>query len=480
MTLDALKYSLSVLETGLSRILEKHARTLVSLTIAGASEHTFANVQALAKHRYPALNLLSIESELESGDNAGLTGLPDNFLAGNTPQLRHFSATNIDFDWASIRGLLSLRVQTANNYYLRPRHIIGALERCPDIEELTLALSPMDRLGARIFDYRRILLQHIRKLFLSGAADKCMNLLGWLELPPKTSIGFSFMFDGSPDEMPTIAVNNAILLQLNRIAFQDRIPTLLTIGLVEVGSPQPDEPVRLRVYGLTSHPTFRGEQLHTNDLSDNAHIDMSILCQNRVDAEVMLQSTMRTWLRVKQAFTLDMRLSESLSPELWNVILEMDPAPTVIVKPEYQSSATLLELLYLRLRAQLKVPDMQRPITHIIIDASKSTRNVLQEMVNVAGELQLPPPTLRQWNLECNVMGILDYCAEAAHAGLPLDTIEIINDYHGQLRNLDGSIDWSELYQNLAKGFVYEGVLHNASTGQERRRLTATESILVR
>ena len=69
-------------------------------------------------------------------------------------------------------------------------------------------------------------------------------------------------------------------------------------------------------------------------------------------------------------------------------------------------------------------------------------------------------------------MQILMYCEEAARAGVPVETVEIVNDIGEPRLRIVGSIedvDWSELYVDLKNGFVYDGVLHSRLPDRDGR-----------
>ena len=81
-------------------------------------------------------------------------------------------------------------------------------------------------------------------------------------------------------------------------------------------------------------------------------------------------------------------------------------------------------------------------------------------------------------------MQVLAYCADAARAGMPLSTVEIIDDSgdtdyrilgvynedskleHGDEGEATCGWNWNELYRDLQVGFVYEGVLYNNVTAK--------------
>ena len=67
-------------------------------------------------------------------------------------------------------------------------------------------------------------------------------------------------------------------------------------------------------------------------------------------------------------------------------------------------------------------------------------------------------------------MRTLMYCGEAARAGVPLNTVEIVNEPHDDKHRLITStvnVAWSELYADLYEGFVYEGVLRSSNPDRE-------------
>ena len=84
--------------------------------------------------------------------------------------------------------------------------------------------------------------------------------------------------------------------------------------------------------------------------------------------------------------------------------------------------------------------------------------------------MELPP--IAEGHARCVLMRIMSFCAEAAGQGRPLDAVEIINDAKGLLIGSE-DVDWSELYKDLTRGFVYEGMLHGAETGREGVSWTA-------
>ena len=134
---------------------------------------------------------------------------------------------------------------------------------------------------------------------------------------------------------------------------------------------------------------------------------------------------------------------------------QMPCATSVIVRLDVETAGALVDAL-----RDLMLEGKRRAINNIILDSSGISHYVHQ---GLDAHLMLQESRAR-----VTAVRIMLYCADAARAGIPLNSIESINDNKGIFLPQAGDgveVDWREVYEHLETGFIYNGILYNADTG---------------
>ena len=151
---------------------------------------------------------------------------------------------------------------------------------------------------------------------------------------------------------------------------------------------------------------------------------------------------------------MDMRQATGFSAgHLTSLSTCLPAASTVIIRLEPMAVNSLVAAL----RAHLQDSGLCA-IAHIVLDASDN-----HSITYTAWGINRPPIGVVA---RAALMRLLSFCSEAARAGTPLSTVELLDNINKQwplhrVLHPTPATDWSELCQDLQHGFVYEQVLHS-------------------
>ncbi|VDC04497.1 unnamed protein product [Peniophora sp. CBMAI 1063] len=398
----------------------------------------------------------------------------DTVLKTTMGHLSILSISNLSLDWSLIRELRILRISFTASLSLQT--VADALARCPRLQ----IFRYVEREGFRpdvSTVTTAISLPYLEALHIQGAVGICAGLLQSLVNTPrslKIVISAYELSDVSPITSFASLVwdcafgEDAPLIRLARISL---CPAIFTIGDNAL------EPSDTRL-GIAGH-NFIPRSSQGFDMTGwyaaggpDEYPNVGFETTTPISAEEeVLSGIFQSWTFVS-ATHLDLRGTMTLTSTHLDVLLANLPAvTTIMVRPEETHTLALIEYL----RVHLVVG--RRVLSTIIFDAEYVNRSSIEiTQGNIA-----PSSTVNSFARQ-NVMQTLLLCADAARAGMPLDVIEIFNEPQDPTQRLIQSsqmTDWSELYEYLEEGFVYEGVLHSSKPehdGAERDLFTNVDS----
>ncbi|VDC04438.1 unnamed protein product [Peniophora sp. CBMAI 1063] len=417
-------------------------------------------IDVFVKHQHSSLAHFAAYQLVPAGpfDDAAraVTPLPDDILKVNLPRLRELSLAGFRFNWTFIHDLRVLNVEyyPENDLSSTLRDISDALTRCSALEELWLILHSEGD-GSMISSFSQtVWLPNAQIISLQGPAGFCLGLLEALTDLPCTS-----QLRVSPLHPPSLTSNDVcnspLLSYLTSHARRVDAPTMRAVSLVNQplagmyqtgvsGYAQVDR--CLDPEYMSNHHGQPSSHIH---FSTRRHIQDAPLPTPEV--EHIMRHIIRTW-NFTNVTHFDLRLA-GWDPDIpWQHLLaELPSVTTIIMRPEQPTSPRLvLGFLHEQLQTHGR-----RVVPNIVFDAQKVNPYV--------SHAELSLETLARRTL----MHTLMYCAAAARAGVPLETVEIINDLEPSrfkarvLEPTIASFVWSGLYQDLSTGFIYCGVLHN-------------------
>ncbi|KZV75551.1 hypothetical protein PENSPDRAFT_647090 [Peniophora sp. CONT] len=435
--------------------------SLRALDVFGVPKSISKVLEIVGSREHAALVHLTVGSWTHGrfGDEARALSL-DDILRSNAPNLQSLLVTCIQFDWTFIRNLHSLSVsyRGSGHVTITAQGVLDALSRCPSLERFTLLLPYNLQLAA--VSHTAVVLPCMSELAVVGNAELCHGLLKAITGIPSTAKLRVSITD--PLEASDITQTRVLSMvsYVGSHASRRNAPTLrsLAVGL-ELSTLGYEPPAWILVFRGQHHlrRDWIWEDHRFTRNEDYCSLAITIASITVVEDAANI---LRSW-PLANVERLDARLFETLKPIHWRALLANLPSvTTIILGPESQSAESLLEVL----RADLRQHG-RRVVATVIFDARNSLRGYAQDENEVLC-LQGGGAIARR-----NVMRLLSYCAEAARAGVPLNTVEIIGDPEGsEHRMLEGEEeeegrDWRELYKDLKEGFVYEGVLYNATSG---------------
>lgn len=441
-----------------------HSSSLFSLSVSGDNVYVDKIIRILASQTHGILRTLQLHCFLDSDPSvsAGMQSSLEAALKTNTPKLSHLAITGLPFDWSLIQGLRSLHIAYMNNIPLSftLQNTIDALCRCPRLESLAIKL-PSGSLSEIALSSAAVPLPCIDAIVLSASTEVCTQLLQALHIPSSTKLITSHI-DGADD-----ATLPPLVSCIGSHASRDDSPVIRSIAMTftripamiddeEFGVPNESQ---LGIFGQTSHVRIERGLVHrwfyTWNMLDRhrfPHIGIESRIPVASEAQV-LRSALQSW-PLSSATRVDFRLADSefSLDHLDIVFAELPGITTVVVRPQSRAVQALLDILHRQLHQHGR-----RVLANIIFDCAGVFHHRTHAVVN-----DTPPPTgvlARR-----TIMRTLLYCAEAARLGVPMSTVEIVNEPHEVRDRLIGhveEVDWSELYEHLDDGLVYEGVMHS-------------------
>ncbi|KZV61495.1 hypothetical protein PENSPDRAFT_693349 [Peniophora sp. CONT] len=462
-------YKGSLPETKLALISSEfwHPRSLSSLSVGGNSIIIHALLQQLAAHRQPILAELVMRNSSYDDNRLELRSLLNVALKRQTPKLHHLSLSGLAFSWAHIHDLRTLHVDYG--YHCRPKgcnslspDMTDALSRCPLLERLHIGF-PHVYPDEVVTSQAAVSLPNLRELFMDGPDMECYSLLQNIVHLPASARIIIIGYNG----WRRVKYTSPLASYLGHHVSQVGAPVIRTIVLDFDRMEREDvtmPPWVLAVVGRTCLQASVDEWdrhtfLPSHKESVGSHIGLETTLQIRAgdDSDIIagpVKDVLRSW-PLDRVNDLDMRSARFKAAHLNTLFLMFPHATTVVVRPESQFAVNLLVIL----RAHLRV-HKQRVFANIIFDAERILRDEPSWRSGPPGGV-LARRTL--------ILTLL-YCAEAAQAGVPLDTVEIVNEGRSAknepLLKPSADFDWTELSSHVSDGFICMGVLH--STREDR------------
>ncbi|VDC01328.1 unnamed protein product [Peniophora sp. CBMAI 1063] len=468
-----------------------NAGSLASLSLSGDKTNVTATLNEMARHRHPVLKEISIVYEgirfhIGTGplpttphlpSNTPIP-LPDNLLGDNSPKLSTISISGVTLNWALVQNLRALHATFDDNTTPATSldNIADALARCPRLEDLQMML-PTSFLPNGAETLASIPLRSLRKATIRANSDICAALFqAFTDMPCRARISLLSATTSTPQQISRLS---SLLGTHGRI---DGAPTIRVVSIAQGAVFANGIGMTIAINGNVQGGDLRSTQLCVaarTYLDRQRHFDMPFamtptgsirMCltaipNNDTQPENVLADILQSW-PLASATCLDIRSCRSVPIEIWRALFDNAPGvTTVILRPEAAALLTLMDFLTTALRE-----DGRRIVKNIILDMGEVSFGHMSSLFGGGGVLQETP------NVRARVclMRLLQYCTNAAQAGVPLDTIELVNDnVHQQGDRMIQTVpetDWSELYRDLGEGFVYEGFLRNVSTGPEGAR----------
>ncbi|KZV61513.1 hypothetical protein PENSPDRAFT_693364 [Peniophora sp. CONT] len=439
---------------------------IYSLNITGGCSYVDDIVRSMATHRHPHLESLAILCQ--SRPMPGFVGIRDNLniaLRDHVPSLRHLSLSGLSFDFTLLHGLRSLCFADygVEQVAYSLQDIITALGHCPQLEILNIVLSHNSQPDAALSS-DTVPMTYLRTITVYSTLLICTNLLQALaDVPSSARI---FLATGHIDEVSSISMLMSYLgdhaSRENALPIRAIAVSLLALPpqiFPEPGGDIPEAASRILLgvvaqrwpsrIGSGSRENYRRQFIDEGAESSYISILMEVLAPA---SHEFLTKILSFW-HLSKATHLDLRSAAITSQHISILLANLPVVTAIIIRPDDPNAQILLASLRVYLREHGR-----RAIAHVVFDAQELNHHAT---LTTWGGVAIPSSeVLSRRSLMC----MLAYCAEAARVGVPLDTVEIINEPHELRRRIlgrAGEFGWSELYSDLQSGFVYEGVLHS-------------------
>ncbi|KZV61504.1 hypothetical protein PENSPDRAFT_670965 [Peniophora sp. CONT] len=458
-----------------------------SLDIGGERSFLQSIARSMASRPHPHLESLSLHSYVGPPilEPAGSQEPSHIVWSDIMPNLKHLSVYGVSFDFAMLRGLRGLRslriiehMHGALPFTLQ--NIISALNHCPELEILNIAL-PLHSQPDVVVSSPSVSMARLRMIMVQSTLSMCTGLLHALTDIPRTAK----VLATSTEAITSADTITPLILYVSDHASCERAPAIRSIAVNSIALPPQYLPMaaepggEIPVHFGVSPPTARVgivaqkwpnrierdqyRRPFTDESDESSYIGLETEILMSVEDE-FISRVLRPW-PLSKATHLDLR-SAQMDTRHMTMLLENLPAvTTAIVRPEVPN---ITKALAAALRAYLREHG-RRAVAHVVFDV----RNVDHYVARGAWNGAIVPPSSAEVLARQSMMHMLVYCAEAARAGVPLDTLEIVNEpqksTYRMLNGIEG-VDWSELNRDLQMGFVYEGVLHSC-----RRELDGTK-----
>ncbi|KZV61514.1 hypothetical protein PENSPDRAFT_658856 [Peniophora sp. CONT] len=436
--------------------------SLSSLNVVGEPSHVDTLVRSMAGLPHTSLKTLVLDSDSRHGTQlVEISASLDVLLRDNAPNLRHLSLSELHCDITPLRDLRTLCIKYTLDVSecFALQDIIAALSRCPRLEIFKIVL-PMNSqpTNVEVRSPTSVPMSHLGTLFMESTVSMCADLFQALTHVPGSAKILVTAVHHEHDLSTTATSFPALIASMGHFRSSDTAPTVRSVAVTHRnttfhgGIPRS----RLGIVGQEwplrggFHEPYRWSFEYEDE--EASYIGLETETPAGVENEVLVD-ILQSW-PLSEATHLDLRFTQVSAGYLSVLLANLVATTTVIVNP----NSTTVHALLVVLRAYLR-DHGRRVIANIIFDASVLKR--IHNLGDIWAETTQPSAhaLARQ-----NLMRTLMYCAEAAYAGMPLDTIEIINDpqapQYGMVES-DGGIDWSELYRDLRDGFVHEGFLHS-------------------
>ncbi|KZV73247.1 hypothetical protein PENSPDRAFT_750361 [Peniophora sp. CONT] len=473
------------------RMFWEPSRTL-SLDIAGGRTFIDGIVRSMAVHRHPRLESLSLRSfHGPPSEPAGSQEHLDVILMDIMPKLQHLSVygvfSGVFPDFTLLRGLCGLRsLRIIEHMYASGalpftlQDIISGLSRCPELEILNIAL-PLASQPDAVVSSPAVPMVRLHVIIVQSTLSMCTGLLQALtDIPASAKVLVT-----STEGVSNVSSISPLMAYMSDHALCQHTPAIRSIAIHSISLPTPFAPgfaapdaglpaqfgagaPRLRLGILAQSLPIRFEdgqyrRPFTDESDESSYIGLETEVLKSIEDE-FISCVFRSWPLFK-ATHLDLRPAQMDTSHITPLLASLPAMTTVIVRPEVTN---VTKALVAALRAYLREHG-RRAVAHVVFDVRNANDYVARGTWNGA----IVRPSSAGALARQSMMHMLAYCAEAARAGVPLDTLEIVNEpqksTHRMLNGIEG-VEWSELNRDFQMGFVYEGVLHSG-----RRELDGTK-----
>ncbi|VDB84640.1 unnamed protein product [Peniophora sp. CBMAI 1063] len=443
---------------------------LLSLDMDGEQPHVDSIIRSMGTTPHPALQSLSLGAlTIHSHNQIAEMGPHVEALLGTAvPNLRHLSLNAYEFDMVYLRDLRTLRVslytmQLPECFALH--NIVAALGRCPRLELLAMMLPGRPQTSDVALS-TPISMPHLRTVIMHGSTSLCTDVFRAL----RDVHGSARLLVNAMDfDVPVPPIGVAPVSQLAASMgdlVMNKTPPIIHSMMISQSTPrsQLETPVP---HGISVHSRFvfvgqtrpshhsmtirRPLRAHEDDEATRIVLEATV----SADAEdEVSKNALQSW-PLSNVTHLDLREAQPSESYLYILFANLPSVTTVMVK----HSAPLIQPLIITLRKYLR-EEGRRIVANIVFDSADLDGS--EGLHGLFNDTPLPHPNALARN---SLIHVLRFCAESAQEGLPLDTVEVVNEslnaHGGRVLRAEGKLDWSELYQDLREGFVYEGILHS-------------------
>ncbi|KZV73693.1 hypothetical protein PENSPDRAFT_269432 [Peniophora sp. CONT] len=415
----------------LQRSLFAEPRAIICLTLVGSFRRMADIMEELVLHPHPHLMTLDVRPALSG---LGGVSVPESLLNQQASSLRDLKIMDTFCNWNLVHNMRSLAIGSHwTSHDIRIQTIIDVLHRSPNLEELEINrvhLHRDDTAADTIASNDEISLPRLSALTLAGHAHLGASLFLLIaNIPANAQVCMSTI----QEEQLGTHIHDLL---------QARVIKRLR---------HPDAPV-IRTFAWDRNTNWLSASETTNLRQLDIEFPYWI-----VKPHVFLKLGIHPWepptafqnftkeLPLGNATLLDMRPSQYCEAENTRMLFGLMPSLTTIAVSF--SKRTAEEMLGVLEDCLREGGSGRRPAKHLII----------------------APGDQHKTNM--GISRALRYCAEAKRAGVPLDALEVwtTTEDMGYGTKLLYGRRWSELYHDLAEGFVYNGVLYNEETGDAGR-----------
>ncbi|VDB84642.1 unnamed protein product [Peniophora sp. CBMAI 1063] len=442
---------------------------LASLDVSADTAHLDGVVSSMAPHEHTLLQDLTMTCLQTRRDIAGTREIEEvlsRLLSDKLPRLRHLSIAGILFHPSSLRGgLRSLRIRVYATIPMDLQDLLSALSRCPELEVLSLSL-PKGLRDESTPTSITVPMVHLQDIAVECPVQICIIIFQTLiSIPAAARIAVAA---GLVEEIAPIL---ELAAYLRDHAARENAPAIRSVAMTKFpslrdfpdlaldgGVPPPPPPAISRFQvGIVAHQRSNAREAralhHPLAHQDARYIGLDAQVSPSLEREYM-GGVLQLW-PLSRATHLDLRFTQIFRENVAMFLANLPALTTVILRPESTDSLAFITTL----RAQLQ-GDGRRAVAHIIFDAQELDRHYSRPSFHMSHTTT--PRVLARRTL----IRVLCYCKAASRAGVPLDTVEIVNEpqegSQSLVHGVPGEVNWEELYQDLEIGFVYGGILHSA------------------
>ena len=184
----------------------EHSDRICDLDLAVSTTQLRKLVKVMQKSSYQALKYLGLVIDGSDVDSESLATLPDGFLNGSVPRLRHLELESISFPalpalLASTSDLVDLHLyEIPKSGYISPEAMAAGLATLPRLEDLFIGFASFDSLPHRISLplVSRVVLPALTSFEFEGYSDYLEDLVAQIDCPKlkKIKIWYFYQYAG--------------------------------------------------------------------------------------------------------------------------------------------------------------------------------------------------------------------------------------------------------------------------------------------